>query len=346
MTARRLAARWTRLAGLPGAAPAARSSHGLSAIGGRAYLFGGEAVARHAIDSTVHELDVEGGWKALVAGAGYEPVPRVGHAQCAVGGKLLVFGGRTGVDMGDGILNDTWLFDPGTQAWEELKDVAGTPPCARSYHRATAVGNKVFVFGGCGAEGRLADLHVLDLQARRWSALPSAPDIPGRGGPVFEASPDGHSLWMVGGFIGGQTNDVMRFDLLTESWTRAPSDWLQPRSMCASFALGLGHSSGPALFIFGGEVVASNKGHDGAGGFERDTVALEIGGDSVSSTARRQADGAPLQIEATGEIPPARGWTAAAALSPTEGLLFGGLAGSDAAPERLGDAWLLKVEDP
>ena len=112
----------------------------------------------------MHELDVEGGWKALVAGAGYEPVPRVGHAQCAVGGKLLVFGGRTGVDMGDGILNDTWLFDPGTQAWEELKDVAGTPPCARSYHRATAVGNKVFVFGGCGAEGQ-ATLFIRPLLA-------------------------------------------------------------------------------------------------------------------------------------------------------------------------------------
>ena len=41
-----------------------------------------------------------------------------------------------------------------------------------------------------------------------------------------------------------------------------------------------------------------------------------------------------------------RGWAAAAALSPTEGVLFGGLSGNDDAPVRLDDAWLLSVEEP
>ena len=50
---RRLSARWVRLA-LPNA-PCARSSHKISALEGRAYVFGGEAEARHAIDSAVFE---------------------------------------------------------------------------------------------------------------------------------------------------------------------------------------------------------------------------------------------------------------------------------------------------
>ena len=54
--------------------------------------------------------------------------------------------------------------------------------------------------------------------------------------------------------------------------------------------------------------------------------------------------GAEAEAEAEEEAPRARGWAAAAALSDREGVVFGGLAGSDAAPERLGDAWRVRLE--
>ena len=67
--ARRIAAHWTRLALAD--APSARSSHKISAIGGRGYLFGGEAVARQSIDSTVHCLDPTAGtWTRPAAAYG------------------------------------------------------------------------------------------------------------------------------------------------------------------------------------------------------------------------------------------------------------------------------------
>ena len=67
--ARRIAAHWTRLALAD--APSARSSHKISAIGGRGYLFGGEAVARQPIDSTVHCLDPTAGtWTRPAAAYG------------------------------------------------------------------------------------------------------------------------------------------------------------------------------------------------------------------------------------------------------------------------------------
>ena len=53
---------------------------------------------------------------------------------------------------------------------------------------------------------------------------------------------------------------------------------------------------------------------------------------------------APGNAEAGEEAPRARGWAAATALSDREGVVFGGLAGSDAAPERLGDAWRVRLE--
>ena len=71
-------ARWSRIAVPSG--PSARSSHGISGLSGMAYLFGGEGMARHAIDSTVHRLDVHCGEWTTCGSVGATPAPRVGHA--------------------------------------------------------------------------------------------------------------------------------------------------------------------------------------------------------------------------------------------------------------------------
>ena len=63
--------------------------------------------------------------------------------------------------------------------------------------------------------------------------------------------------------------------------------------------------------------------------------------DAAAGAAAAAGAGAGAGAEAA---PRARGWAAAAALSDREGVVFGGLAGSDAAPERLGDAWRVRLE--
>ena len=79
----------------------------ISALNGDAYLFGGEATARHAIDSTLHRLDAAAGtWHAI--SPAHAPPPRVGHAQAVAGGRLYVFGGRASVEMGEAELGDLW----------------------------------------------------------------------------------------------------------------------------------------------------------------------------------------------------------------------------------------------
>lgn len=224
---RRLTARWTKLA--LANAPIPRSSHGITAIGGRAHVFGGEARARQAIDSDVFSLKKDEWWKRSAPSAA--PVPRVGHAQSAVRDKLLVFGGRTDVSMGEGALDDLWSWCPTTSAWERLEATAGAPPCPRSFHAATSCGDKLYIFGGCGADGRLADLHEFCTSKRRWKALPQPPDLAGRGGALLEAAPDGSALWVGCGFTGAESNELLRFDLASGSWARVDNSWLRPRSV-------------------------------------------------------------------------------------------------------------------
>ena len=77
----------------------------------------------------------------------------------------------------------------------------------------------------------------------------------------------------------------------------------------------------------------------------RHYISLLQAAQAALETAEGQkANAAAEAAEAEAEAPRARGWAAAAALSDMEGVVFGGLAGSDAAPERLGDAWRVRLE--
>ena len=286
-----------------------------------------------------------GAWHTLTTNNA--PVARVGHAQCASQDKLFIFGGRTSIetrtdfgstahlvhldaDFGSRPLNDLWQFEPASSKWTQLEPVGGEPPCPRSFHCAAAIDDTLYIFGGCGEDGRLADLHAFSLSERIWTELEPA-DLLGRGGATFEAAGN-NSLWVAAGFVGHETRDLMRYDLQSAAWNRVnDTSWLRPRSVAASMSLS--PPSGPTVVIFGGEVEPSSQGHEGAGGFANDTIAIN----GVS--------GAPIELTVEGESPEARGWAAATALSPTEGVLFGGLTGSDAEPRRLDDAWLLRLAD-
>ena len=88
-----------------------------------------------------------------------------------------------------------------------------------------------------------------------------------------------------------------------------------------------------AAIIFGGEVDPSNKGHAGAGDFASDLVALDLEGNEVA-----------VEVASGSDAPAARGWGALASVAPGVAVMFGGLAGTDDAPERLGDTWLLRID--
>ena len=96
------------------------------------------------------------------------PPPRIAHAQAVVQDRYVyIFGGRAGITMQEQALNDLWRLDTKDWSWTQINSTQARPP-ARSFHRMVAVDDKfLFVFGGCGAQGRLNDLWKFDCTHAR-----------------------------------------------------------------------------------------------------------------------------------------------------------------------------------
>lgn len=212
--------------------PLPRSSHSLSIIKGKAYIFGGEEQPRQPVNndmhvltlpcSTVNEVDYKA-FRATGVTADDVPAPRVGHTAAVIDDRIYVFGGRGGKSMTaldeDGAV---WEFDTKLNQWYRLVPVEGSPrPEVRSYHSSTSTihplptpkdptdassGNAgpeahgtVFIHGGCTASGRLNDLWGFDIAARTWSPFPDAPGE-GRGGASLTFTQN--RVYRFGGFNG------------------------------------------------------------------------------------------------------------------------------------------------
>ena len=370
--------------------PCPRSSHGLSALrfpggseGGassasppRLYLHGGEAVARTPLRDGAGEggeLSTwacepavgsggggggGGGWRWRAVAPPSRPPPRVAHAQAAIGGVLYVHGGRAGIGMGERAMGDLWALDctvPGNETWEEVLPREGgggdPPPTARSFHRMVALGTDLYVFGGCGAGGRMADLHRYDTVGRTWSRLGASHLLRGRGGAnLIRLDGDGGAakggrLAVVAGFAGEETSDGHVYDAgLGGGWKEEGMGsllkGLRPRSVCVSGTVGGGGSGKSVALVFGGEVDPSELGHEGAGGFENDVVVLD---GATGAVLQASVKGPPGSDGEDGEVwPENRGWADGDTLDDTL-YVFGGLSGDDQRPRRLGDLWRCDV---
>ena len=283
------------------------------------------------------------------------PPPRLAHAQAVYQDSVYIFGGRAGVAMDEKALNDLWKLDcsgpPGSETWSRVEpqgmndddddDSSPALPEARSFHRMICIGSHLYVFGGCGASGgRLADLHRFDIHTSTWTNLGTS-DLRGRGGTNLLPLNGGSRIAAIAGFAGEETVDGHVYDIAKGTWgdELLHVTEMRPRSVCVSGAFpSLGYS-----VLFGGEVDPSDRGHEGAGSFERDLVFLdEADGSFVAGLS-------PIKEE---PWPTARGWSdgcVAVDGNDTDGTgsllyLFGGLAGDDVHPVRLNDLWELRLE--
>jgi N-acetylneuraminic acid mutarotase len=73
-----------------------------------------------------------------------------------------------------------WVCNASAGAWRKL-EAAGSVPQPRSYHAAAAVAGRLYVFGGCGSDGRLNELHAYDPAGNEWRQLPASNAVPVRG---------------------------------------------------------------------------------------------------------------------------------------------------------------------
>ncbi|GMK59899.1 hypothetical protein CspeluHIS016_0901160 [Cutaneotrichosporon spelunceum] len=325
--------KWTRIA----APSLQRSSHSLSVVGGKAYIFGGELESRTPVDSAVHVVDLKTGEYEQVERPGAPPL-RVGHAAAAIGQRIFLFGGRGGSAMEPLEEQGTvYEFDTATSSWRKHTP-SGAYPAARSYHCATATPDAFVIHAGCGVGPRLSDVWSFSPSSGNWTQLPDAPGV-GRGGATLAAS--GNALWRFGGFNGVTELGGAIDTLKSGKWSSTHFGEEEGLSRYAATALTKGEGSGPGprsvagmhtvgdrLVIAMGEGKPSiTGGHETAGNFWDDVWTYS-------------PSNGWTEVTITGEKPSARGWFASDGTA--DGVVVHG--GLDDGNTRLADMWVLQLE--
>ncbi|XP_072483901.1 host cell factor 1-like isoform X3 [Notamacropus eugenii] len=142
-----------------GPPPCPRLGHSFCLVGNKCYLFGGLAndsedpknnIPRYLNDLYILELRPGSGvvgWDIPIT-YGVLPPPRESHTAIVYTehdkkkSKLVIFGGMSGCRLGD-----LWTLDIETLMWNK-PNLSGVAPLPRSLHSATAIRNKMYVFGG------------------------------------------------------------------------------------------------------------------------------------------------------------------------------------------------------
>lgn len=184
-----------------GSLPPPRESHSCAVVGEKIVMFGGNSVSSDYLND-VYVLDLPNrNWRRIES-QGDVPCARDSHVSCTIGDQIVVFGG----DCGERYLDDVFVLDFETGVWRELPISGRGGPGRRAGHAATAVGDKVVVFGGCtqgpGDQGEMTffnDTWVLDIFTAKWQLLPVDGELPhSRFAHTTECTNDG-KLFVYGG---------------------------------------------------------------------------------------------------------------------------------------------------
>ncbi|CAD6335549.1 unnamed protein product [Miscanthus lutarioriparius] len=189
-------------------------------------------------------------WRKLTVGGAVEP-SRCNFSACAVGNRVVLFGGE-GVNMQP--MNDTFVLDlnASNPEWRHI-NVSAAPPGRWGHTLSCLNGSWLVVFGGCGRQGLLNDVFMLDLDAKQ----PTWREIPGVAPPVprswhSSCTLDGTKLVVSGGCAdsGVLLSDTYLLDVTMDRpvWREVPASWKPPSR--------LGHSmsvyDGRKILMFGG----------------------------------------------------------------------------------------------
>nr|AML79462.1 putative LOV domain-containing protein [Curculigo sp. BC-2016] len=169
-------------------------------------------------------------WKKFTVGGRVEP-SRCNFSACAVGNRLVLFGGE-GINMQP--MDDTFVLnlEAANPEWHRVK-VASSPPGRWGHTLSCLNGSWLVVFGGCGRQGLLNDVFVLDLDAQQ----PAWKEVAGQAPPLprswhSSCTVDGSKLVVSGGCTdsGVLLSDTFLLDLTKErpTWREIPSSWVPP----------------------------------------------------------------------------------------------------------------------
>lgn len=219
-----LKAKWQRIDGVP----LPRSSHTISVVAGRAYIFGGEITPREPVDNDMHVVTLPSGtvtsadYRSIPAkpesAGGEVPVKRVGHTAAVIGERIFMFGGRGGKEMKPLEENGrVWVYDTRFDAWSHLDPIPGQPfPAARSYHSSVAIDKP-----------QPANMKGVKVDNAR--ELPRPGTIANLAQTAEEKGGYGTFFVHAGCPNSGRTNDFWAFDVRSKVWKEFPPAPGNPR---------------------------------------------------------------------------------------------------------------------
>ncbi|CAI9277310.1 unnamed protein product [Lactuca saligna] len=195
-------------------------------------------------------------WKKLRVGGTVEP-SRCNFSACAAGNRLVLFGGE-GVNMEP--MDDTFVLnlDAVNPEWRQVS-VKSSPPGRWGHTLSSLNGSWLVVFGGCGKQGLLNDVFVLDLDAKQ----PTWIQVFGTGPPPprswhSSCTIEGSKLVVSGGCTdaGVLLNDTFILDLTMEKpmWREIPTSPVPPSRLGHSLSV-FGRTK---ILMYGG---LANSGH-------------------------------------------------------------------------------------
>jgi len=241
------------------------SRHSASLVGSKIYVFGGFDGHGTNFDLSVFDPYART-WtnvpKSQVKGV--PPPSRTNHASAAVGKNLYIFGGNNNNEAGRyQVLEDLCVLNTQTMTWLKPK-CTGDIPCARSGHTLTAIGKKLYLFGGGvwneteGWVHKFNDIHVLDTDTMNWTKPQCTGTVETSTFPISFAV--GRFLFVFGGGskpLHCVTNDLYCLDTAIFQWSSPSCDGVKPspRDMGSAAVIGenvyfMGGYAGGAVDFF------------------------------------------------------------------------------------------------
>jgi len=225
------------------------SRHTASLVGNRIFVFGG--FDGHGTNFHLSIFDPYARMWTNVPQSqlkGTAPVSRTNHASAAIGKKMYIFGGNNNNESGQyQVLDDLCVLDSETMTWSKPK-TSGAIPSARSGHTLTAIGKKLYLFGGgvwnesAGWVHKFNDLFVLDTETMVWTKPVCTGTVESSTFPIsFNV---GRYLFIFGGGskpLHCVTNDLYVLDTASFHWnspTFQEANRPQPRDMGTACVVG------------------------------------------------------------------------------------------------------------
>ncbi|XP_046358881.2 rab9 effector protein with kelch motifs-like [Haliotis rufescens] len=260
---------WTKLV-VKGCPPPPRTAAAIAAVGHKLYLFGGLSHAFGWFDD-LYCFDVATNTWSVVSADGPKPLPR-DKLQCVALGKKIYYFGGFGPKSADadqleseddesedelpdggaefGWFNDLYVLDTEKNQWSQPMQMNLALPTPRAAHAMCVVDRDLIIFGGRDMDARQNDLHVFNVDTRKW-----ATDLQVKGRQPEPRS--FHTAFSVGKravIMGGRGTgnqhfaDIHIFDTETREWLQPTCEGELPEARGQhSVAV-----AGDKLIVFGG----------------------------------------------------------------------------------------------